>query len=275
MRLISVVLILVQSGASVSAAAEPGPIPGPVDLAAAAGKLRVYHDGRGHYLVVPFPPSTVTALSKYTFFGDGRTFYRQLVSGAGRMGETQMSLAINDPRVQHRGLSHFEYRQGKAFFVCDDRKEALTPLDDKAGAALIKGAKFLGVWWTRMPHRLARDDQGFYYLVDRLVPKMAMRDEIPRGLRVFYGRRGKMRRMKMRNVVADQRGEVFITGKGRLRLILGPADGSKAIEAYWISGKHKRKLVVLDVEHQATRQMIYRELGPYLGLKLNRPCDVW
>ena len=76
-----------------------------------------------------------------------------------------------------------------------------------------------------------------------------------------------MKRARMKNVVNDPSGQIFITNKGRLRLITGKA-------ATWLLGKRKKvKLTRVSLRTTATTVMIYKQLGVYLGRPLHRPCD--
>ena len=131
--------------------------------------------------------------------------------------------------------------------------------------------KLVDIFWNRIPHSLARDSDGRYYYVDRL----AGQDQSYgyRGFRVFVGMRGQMKRMKMKNVVSDPSGEIFITTKGKLKLILENKGNIKDSKVFWVSGKETTELTKVDVGLIKTRVMIYRQLGVYLGQPLHLPCD--
>ena len=169
--------------------------------------------------------------------------------------------------------SYFEVRGGKPTFTCEDRHTSLETLAADKAAALLSQAKLFDVYWVRVPHTLARDTTGVYYYVDRLVD-----DErsggVKRGFRVFRGMRGALRQLRMKNVVSDVKGEIFTTNRGQLRLV-PERSGAGDSGALWIAGKRNVKLVALPVSNPQTRVMIYRELGVYSGLRLQRPCDDW
>lgn len=263
----------------VAAAKGPPIVPPPkvVDISAVRGQLDVLTDGKGHYIATRLPPAVKATKVKEHFYysADGKTFYQQSIPSIGG-GRTFVGAAVKDPRAFYGTNSHFKYRDEKASFKCDDRNTKLTALTHDKGQALLKKAKFYGVYWTRVPHALARDDDGNYYYVDRLGGRDAMVLGY-RGFRVFVGPRGKMKQIKMKNMVSDPRGEVFITKSGKLRMILtNSRHNPKREKAVWLTGRKDRKqtdLVTVSVSHPRTKLMIFRELGVYQGLKLHKPCD--
>ncbi len=263
----------------VAAAKGPPIVPPPkvLNLSAVRGQLDVFTDGKGHYIATRVPPAVKATRVKEHFYysADGKVFYKQSISSIGG-GKTFVGAAINDPRALYGTNSHFKYRDEKASFKCDERKTKLTALTHDKGQAMLKKAKFFGVYWTRVPHALARDDDGNYYYVDRLAGRDSMVRGF-RGFRVFVGPRGKMEQVKMKNMVSDPRGEVFITKSGKLRMVLTKSRINPKLEkAVWLTGRKDRKrteLVIVSVTHLRTRMMIFRELGVYQGLKLHKPCD--
>lgn len=253
------------------------PPPRVLDLSAVREQLDVFTDGKGHYFATRVPPAVkATQVGKHFYYSaNGKVFYKQSVPSVGG-GKTFVGAAVLNPRALYGTNSHFNYRDEKASYKCDDRNTTLTALTHDKGQAMLKKAKFFDVYWTRVPHALARDDDGNYYYVDRL----AGRDNMVRGyrgFRVFVGPRGKMPQVKMKNVVSDPRGEVFITKSGKLRLILTSSRSNpKPEKAVWLTGLKDRKqtaLVIVPVTHMRTRLLIYRELGVYQGLRLHKPCD--
>lgn len=244
----------------------------PFDISAIKDKLRILHDTKGHYVAYVPPTKSLSDMTKHFFYGDGKTFYHQWVPGGGRNG-ADYSCTISDPRVMYRYMSGFEVKGGKAVFTCEKRKTELVELDPKKTAEMLNQATFYNIFWQRVPHALARDTRGRYYYVDRLARSGDDPAEPLRGFRVFMGMRGKMKQLRMKNVVSDVAGEVFITPKGRLRLILESKNDESKNRAVWITGKRQRQLTRVPVSHLRTRVMIYRELGVYLGQALHRPCD--
>jgi hypothetical protein len=263
----------------VAAAKGPPIVPPPkvLNLSAVREQLDVFTDGKGHYFATRVPPAVkVTRVKDHFYYSaDGKAFYQQYISTIAG-GKTFVGAAVSDPRVQHGTNSSFEYRDEKARYRCDDRTTKLTTLTHDKGQAMLKKAKFYGVYWTRVSHALARDDDGNYYYVDRL----AGRDPMVlgyRGFRVFVGPRGKMKQVKMKNMVSDPRGEVFITKSGKLRMVLtNSMNNPKPEKAVWLTGRKDRKrtdLIIVPLGHPRTKLMIFRELGVYQGLRLHKPCD--
>jgi len=250
----------------------PVPPPKPFDISKIKDKLRVLHDGKEHYFVVLDPGKDGLRQTRDSFFyGDGKVFYRQYVPSGGR-NKDDHNLAVRDPRVLYPVRSMYQAKGGVLTFTCETRETVLQPLERDKAVAMLDQAKFYDVYWTRTAHALARDDRGVYYYVDRLVA-----DDYTgsghRGFRVFRGMRGKMRQLRMKNVVSDVKGEIFTTNRGQLRLIIPRGGTTGEGKGLWIAGKRRVNLTAIPVGDLRTRVMIYRDLGAYTGLKLHKPCD--
>jgi len=181
-------------------------------------------------------------------------------------------VSISDPRFSGTQSSSFRARRDQATYRCGKRSTALQELPAARARQLLAAAEFREVSWTRVPHVLARDENGSYYYVDEI---LRQKDVPASGQRIFAGPRGGMKQLRMRNLVADDAGEIYITADGRLRLVLDRASEPPAWRATWVRGAKRQVLTVVDVENAATRRLIYNELGVYSGVKLQRPCDVW
>jgi hypothetical protein len=243
----------------------------PYNVSSIKERLLIYHDGKGHYFAIMPPVKSLSDFTENFFYGNGKEFYRQRVPSSGRNG-SNYSCTVTDPRVMYGALSSFAQEDGKVTFSCEKRKTALRALDPSRASKMLDRARFYDVFWQRVPHALARDSDGRYYYVDRLRGKDETTKAL-RGFRVFMGMRGKMKQLRMKNVVSDVMGEIFITQKGRLKLILDKGPGKEKSSATWISGEKKRELTRVPVNEYRTRVMIYRELGVYLGQRLQKPCD--
>ena len=119
-------------------------------------------------------------------------------------------------------------------------------------------------------HLLARDDQGRYFYVDR-----GNTPETEKSFRLFVGPKGAMKLQKMTNAVADTEGEIFTTKSGSLRYVT-----DRKNPPVWIQGGKKTKLTVVPLEGTDANgepvnnyQLIYNDLGVYLGERLGNPCD--
>ena len=242
-------------------------------------QLAVFHDRQGHYLVLPkrppVPPGKRLSasnkiffkrLAKYVFYGDGKKLYRQITPSKS-VNNANYSFSVLDPRVPYLGHSSFVFRKGKASFKCIRRRTPLTPLAAPAARKLLAKAKFFDLFWRRAAFALARNSRGRYFYVDRVsYPHGPLR-----GFRVFSGMRGKMKRLRMKNVVNDPVGQIFITRRGKLRLVL--SKGRK--QATWIRGRRRTPLTLVNVRPAAARRLIYHDLGVYFGKRFERPCDDW
>jgi hypothetical protein len=227
-----------------------------VSIAPVAKKLAIYGDGKGHYVVaVPFPTSDER---DYLFYGDGKTFWQQRSESRFVNGKESFSVQFWEPRGEHHASGSFSVRDGKANIQCDDRTVEITRLGAEETAAMLASARFLRPRWRHEPYALARDAAGKYYYVDK--PREPQNN---RNFRLFAGRRGALKPLKLTNVVSDSAGDVFVTRGGQLRL--------SADESSWAEGKRQTKLTVMPVDDNAG--LIYRELGVYVGQSLGTPCD--
>lgn len=110
------------------------------------------------------------------------------------------------------------------------------------------------------PHALARDRNGIYYYVDRsLAPES-------REYRVMKGQKGKLINLKMKNVITDSQGDIFVTRRGTLKLVL------EKDQTLWVKGSRKKKLINLPVTENL--HLIYNDLGIY-NTPYGTPCDVF
>lgn len=224
----------------------------------------VLTDGKGHYLLLNDPAVSKKSAGK-VFYGNGKRFYAQHIKG-GSLDTIQgvWSIYIGDPRVVLGSCQLSRDRHGGVALRCGNRRTQLTRLRSHEAAPLLKRAKLYGRFWQRWPHVLARDDDGHYYYVDRW--RHDKTSTQLSGFRLFIGVRGKMRQQKLRDVVADPSGEIFITSQGRLKLVKGKVSWTP-------KGAPSVKLVRVDVGDPRSLVMIYRALGPYQSVRLWRPGD--
>jgi hypothetical protein len=244
--------------------------PAPYDVTAVRDSLRLFHDGKGRYVaLVPLawclPASDKRKQDKIAavFYGDGKVFHHVRRTGGGGVC-AKAGLAnywtLWEPRIARRADAQILFKDGKHVVACGDRRTELQPVAEAEGRERIAKARFLARRWQRGAYALLRDQRGTYYYVDTLGEKRPGRD-----FRLYLGPRGSLKLQKLKNVVSDSEGDIFSTPKGELRLILSKD------EAAWIAGKKRTKLVIVPVEDN--RQLIYAELGPYVGERLGTPCD--
>lgn len=242
----------------VALAAAPAAAGTDVDIAAFKSELVVLGDGAGHYLVlVPYTPD-----DEPIFYGDGKVMHQLTpMSGGGSPGEGNYSHRVWAPNSpQHADIA---VRGGKDWTVtCTDRTTEFSPVDERTATEILSSAKFRAPLWKRSAYLLARDDRGIYYYADILRGERY-------GLRLFSGKRGAMRELRLTDVVSDSEGDILFSRRGKLRV-----DGSRFSpnrQATWIRGKKKQPLKLLPVSDN--RLLIYRHLGVYTGETFGTPCD--
>jgi hypothetical protein len=239
-------------------------------------KTGVCTDGKAHYVVVAPSEKQSTQL----YYGDGKTFHRVPLPPWVLSGDS-----FFEPRFFAKGKnSNFRGLDMRVFASvdhdaakkicsasCGERKTSLTLLDDDAKKTLLAKASFEPPLHKRAPHHLARDDNGRYFYVDK-----GNTAETEKSFRLFVGPKGAMKLQKMTNAVADSEGDIFTTKSGSLRYVT-----DRKNPPVWIQGGKKTVLTVVPIEATDAKtgepinnyQLIYNELGVYLGEKLGNPCD--
>jgi hypothetical protein len=230
--------------------------PAKMDVSAQKAQMQVFSDGKKHVIVLALAPDHVTA--EYSWYGDGKTFYRLRTPGGGGDRE-KWSLSLWEPRLPW-GKSSLGFEGGKVKISCGDRTTELQPVKADEAKAVVEGAQFLTHRWTRQPYLLARDDHGTYYFVDMLRDTPGKKD-----MKLYIGQRGKLQLQQMMNIVSDSMGDIFSTKTGELRLV---ANGD---EMKWVSGKAEAKLTRVPVDDNV--ELIYTDLGVYERMPLGTPCD--
>lgn len=232
------------------------PSPDIVDITAVKAQLRVFEDGKGHYLVlVPFGGD----MWSHFYWGDGKVFWAQRVFGGGSTGDVAFEKMLWEPRVP-RAQAGFWLKDGVYALGCGDRTTIFKPTADEKATAILSTATFKPPRWKRRAYALARDDSGTYYYVDRA------RDDDVKDFRLWAGPRGQLKQLQMTNVVSDSEGDIFATRTGELRLVLDKH------ESFWVKGKARSPLKLLPLEENV--RLIYSDLGVYAGEALGTPCDV-
>jgi hypothetical protein len=225
-----------------------------VDISAVKASLRVFEDGKGHYLIlIPFGGD----MWSHFYWGDGKVFWAQRVFGGGSEGEVAFDKVFWDPRVTR---AQFWLKDGVYTVGCGDRNTVFKPAADEQAKAILSTAAFKPARWKRRAYALARDESGTYYYVDRA------RDDEVKDFRLWSGSRGQLKPLKMTNVVSDSEGDIFVTRSGELRLVLDKH------ESFWVKGKARSPLKLLPLEDNV--RLIYLDLGVYAGEPLGTPCDV-
>jgi len=239
-------------------------------------KTAVCTDGKSHYVVLA--PSDKQSVQLY--YGDGKTFHRVPLPPWVLTGEDFFEPRLFAPKKNSnfRGLDmrlfssvNHDADKKTCAVTCGPRTTPLSILDEEAKKRLLGPARYEPPLQTRAPHRLARDEEGRYFYVDK-----GNTPETEKSFRLYVGPKGAMKLQKMTNAVADTEGEIFTTRSGSLRYV---TDRQKP--PTWMQGKKKITLTIVPIESVDEKtgepinnyQLIYNELGVYLGEKLGNPCD--
>lgn len=224
-------------------------------------QLRVLTDGHDHYIAVG-EPGTDTWGTLY--YGDGKTFYDVYVRGSSSdSGRGMWDLIFVDGRyhISQTGVTrHVKDGQEVVTVQCGKMKTPMEPVTDTKRKSILEKASFERSPHDYYPYSLSRDDKGTYYYVER-----GRWPDNKKSFRVFIGQRGKMKQAKLTNVVNDSEGSIFATTSGTLRLVLHNE------EHWWIEEDDREKLVIVPTDQN--RELIYNDLGVYMGLRMGTPCD--
>lgn len=253
-------MLVVGCLASRARAEKEAPVP---DIAAEEAKaLRakgvLLHDGKQHYILMASPdPVTGTAM----FYGDGKTFYRLLIDVAAN-DRTERSWAIVDERRgRHGWMSELSRKDGAYAVTCRSTEDetTLTMLPESDGRALLAKAAFKERLMDRRPYLLGRDGTTYYYADVASTPEDT-------DYRLYVGKRGAMKRLKIKHIASDSDGLVLTVPQGTLRYRIDPE------EASW-TAKAKKPVVLSFVDLLQNGELIYNELGVYVGKRFGVPCD--
>jgi hypothetical protein len=239
-------------------------------------KTAVCTDGKNHYVVIAPSDKQSTQL----YYGDGKTLYRVPLPPWVLTGDSffEPRFFAKTKNSGFRGLdmrmfASIDYDAKKATCAasCGERKTELKILGEDAKKALLGKAAYEAPLHKRAPHHLARDNDGRYFYVDK-----GNTSDTEKNFRLFVGPKGAMKLQKMTNAVADTEGEIFTTKSGSLRYVT-----DRKNPPTWIQGGKKLSLTIVPIEGTDEKtnepinnyQLIYNELGVYLGQKLGNPCD--
>lgn len=240
--------------------------------------LLVFTNQHGRYLVVPtygdrMPVALRNKLKRNTFFGDAKHVYRQRIRNTLRRTKTGgFKVYISDFRMR---IANLEVdAAGRAVMHCEQSKRPLVPLPPAQAQRFLGRVTAHPFFWTHEPHLLARDDDGVYYYVDRkAIGRWGAQQRQTsglRGFRLWIGRRGQMKPIKLRDAVLDAAGQIFLTKRGALHLDWK----GRSRQIHWRRGKKRKPLTnVPVVGSQDTAILIHRHLGPYAGLRFHMPCE--
>ncbi len=225
-----------------------------VDISKIAKHLVVASDGNGHYLA-----SAPDLGFDELFYGDGKTFYKQIVRGGGSdTAKFKHDWTYYEPREKMHG--DLAKKKSVWTVTCGDRKITFNTVSEKERAKFVSKAKFKPFRFKHQPHALLRDRRGTYFFVDKL-------RRGGKGFRLFVGRRGAMKKYKLIDIVDDSGGQIFVTKKGDLHLV----DDDDEKLTWTRDEKSAKKLKKLPIWEN--RLLIYTDLGPYETERTGTPCD--
>jgi hypothetical protein len=223
-------------------------------------KLALWEDGSGSYLA-----ADPTDLDAPVFAGGARKLHRLRVGGGSLNGAEQTGdRSFWEPRAG--GRASFRYTPAEARLSCGQREFPFRRVPAMEARKLLSRADLLAPRWRRIPHLLARDDEGTYFYVDGA--RRADGDPAdPPDYRLYVGKKGSLARVELSDAIQDAGGWVFLTTGGRL---VARQQGRKfAVE--WGAGNTRIALTWLDPADQGP--LIYRDLGVYAGQQLGTACD--
>jgi hypothetical protein len=228
-------------------------------------KTSLCSDGKAHYaVIVPDGQSSLDRL----YYGDGKLFYRVPTEPALGNYFLEPRRFNKTANSDFRGLDvrlyssvELERDKNRCLARCGDRETPLALVEGEQARSLLLAAAWRDTPQRYRPHALLRDKSGVYYYVDS-----GYKETEANRFRLFRGRKGSLKELKMTNVVSDSEGEIFSTHTGSLRLIL---DRTKP-PAWTESGK---TTTLKAVPVNENLMLIYNELGIYDGLRLGNPCD--
>jgi hypothetical protein len=240
------------------------PAPAAADVSAFKDKLRLFTDGKGHYVTISigtWKDADTEHLGASVFYGDGKKLYRVRAPGMGFNGDAkEANIHFWEPRAKIGNDHELAVTKNVMAVHCPGRVAELKIVPEKDARPLLDKAEFFEALWQFGAYALARDSKGVYYYVDR--------QREPAGVmnfRVWSGQRGDLKPLKMTNVVSDSMGDIFQTKGGDLRLVLDKGKAS------WQAGGQPVELTIVPIEDNA--ELIYTDLGAYAGQRLGTPCD--
>lgn len=232
--------------------------------------LAVFTNGKGRFLVVPrlrqgMDQTLRRRFEPFTFFGDASTVYQQDVQILVK-AKDDFVVYLDELRVT-RGT--FTLRAPRTWLNCEGRTISMEQLTAAQTQRFIQKVAFRPHAWRHEPHLLARDDEGRYYYVDRARTGRLSKRYVPlsqlRGFRLFIGRRGRAKPVKLRDAVLDDAGQIFLSAKGALLL------DKRGL--FWRVGKVRTPLLAVPMYSDAMRLLIHKQLGAYTNVRFHTPCD--
>lgn len=232
-------------------------------------RLLVFTNGKGRFLIVPHVEARMRRLQRakldpLVFFGDTRRVYQ--LDAQHVVKPTGLLTYLREFRVVQ---GKFSWLAGHAKLNCGEGDIPLQALTAAQSQRFLQKVSFRPHYWQHEPHLFARDDEGRYYYVDRARTGTFRKRFVPRtqqrGFRLFIGRRGRAKLVKLRDAVVDDAGQIFLTAKGALHL------DKRGL--FWRVGKVRTPLLAVPMHSDAMRLLIHKQLGAYAAVRFHTPCD--
>ncbi len=222
-----------------------------IDVSTIKGELLALEDPTSNTLVLIYRDSNETLR---VFVGTAGLFFEQILSTSSWGSSPDLDLWMVAPRARPKAHTLLRAVDGNFSYTCGDKDiVSLTVVPPVKLAKALAKATFHSSAVVRNTVMLARDAAGIYYFVDHL-------REDGGDYRVFVGKRGKLKQLRLVDIADDDAGMVFETKTGELRLTI---DNNTDRTVTWnVKGKAKA-LKWLDPE--GAQYLIKRELGIYTG----------
>ncbi len=235
------------------------------DIKAVRTTGAVLHDGKGHYLAFgeAEPGKFDAPLTHVIYYGDGKTFYRQIIKGAGLLSSTFVEWDLLDERMGHElARSSIAHDKDTWIVQCRDTKTPMKILDPKDARTLLAKAVFKPFGMDRLALVLGRDGTTYYYA------DQPRDEQAPKTYRLFVGKRGALKPQPLKRTAVDSDGGVLTSKTGSLRFTWTPPSMTWEPKS---DPKSSKNLPLSVVPIESNIALVYGELGVYR--RFGVPCD--
>jgi hypothetical protein len=237
--------------------------------AAIAERGIVLEAGKRHFVVIVPPrekpaqaPDNSTLYKATIYFGDSKTLFQQAGVNWDTF-EADENRDIDDPR---RFFESRLVRKGADYELrckgIDDKVRRIVPLKVATAKSVAK-ASLKSVQIPFTAYGLFRMPKATTYLY---VDIAAAASEY----RLYVGKRGAMKRIKIKESAEDEDGLVLVTATDTLA-VKKLNNGRTEVTATWGPAKKPVDIAVLKIGHNM--KLVYKDLGVYARDRTGYPCD--